>query len=519
MSTFTPRSTTLMLRSVPESKFTKYGKFAKSISHDSSIDLFARSPISKAIKAPHFNLIEYPSNHVYLTLDSMKNAGLRPRSYNTVIVCLDIRQDDRRGAIDKYTNLLRVATQIARERIALIYSDDSYSITDVSVGAKLSKTDPFQIEKEVLRLVYRNDPWAYNRELNSLEFKYKRVILESKPIFGGVCLTDRCNLRCDFCSKESQGKLQRRPLDDYKNLSEMFIGTVCTWQMDMFGEATEHPDFIEAVEWVDGKINESASISINTNGNLLTKDIVEVVRVSKFARVNVSLNSPDERTYELIMKGGSYNKVLNGVRSLVKARDDSKANSFKVSLSMILTEDTLGESEDFITLGENLGVDEVIIRALHLYPISVFDDIKQRYLEQIASTKDLVETVRKIEKRKSKSKIKVLFSPENVIWTNNLSRQVMFNNKTLLDMAGELPVEFDQPLKCSLPWSSFVNPTNDNRFSVCCFVLPFGLLTGDAPEYNFDDLWNGDMYQKLRRDIGGESSPHPCRAQVCRAIS
>ncbi len=97
-----------------------------------------------------------------------------------------------------------------------------------------------------------------------------------------------------------------------------------------------------------------------TNGLLLDKYVSKSVLGS--SQVRISLNAPDQETYEKIFgMNGSFVTVLDNITRLIKYRNTHNG-PVNVSLSMIIQSANYDKIGEFVDLAESLGVDSVQFR-------------------------------------------------------------------------------------------------------------------------------------------------------------
>ncbi len=148
-------------------------------------------------------------------------------------------------------------------------------------------------------------------------------IIEVKPITS-------CNLGCIYCSVD-EGPLSRRKVDfvvekdylveelkkivDFKN--EDYIDTHINAQ----GEPLLYADMVDLVADI-AKIPQVKCISIDTNGTLLTKQLIDDLADAGLTRINLSLNALDQEIADK-MAGFPYNlkKVMALAEYIPKKMD------------------------------------------------------------------------------------------------------------------------------------------------------------------------------------------------------
>ena len=132
-------------------------------------------------------------------------------------------------------------------------------------------------------------------------------LIEVKPITS-------CNLGCIYCSVD-EGPLSRRKVDfivekDYiveelKKLVEYKNEDYIDAHINAQGEPFLYADMVDLVADI-AKIPQVKSISIDTNGTLLTKQIIDELAVAGLTRINLSLNALDPEIADK-MAGFPYN--------------------------------------------------------------------------------------------------------------------------------------------------------------------------------------------------------------------
>jgi len=148
-------------------------------------------------------------------------------------------------------------------------------------------------------------------------------IIEIKPITS-------CNLGCIYCSID-EGPLSRRKVDfvvekdylieelkkiiDFKN--ENYIDAHINSQ----GEPLLYADMVDLVADI-AKIPQVKSISIDTNGTLLNKQLIDDLAAAGLTRINLSLNALDQKIADK-MAGYPYNlkKVMSLAEYIPKKMD------------------------------------------------------------------------------------------------------------------------------------------------------------------------------------------------------
>jgi uncharacterized Fe-S cluster-containing radical SAM superfamily enzyme len=132
-------------------------------------------------------------------------------------------------------------------------------------------------------------------------------LIEIKPMTS-------CNLSCVYCSVD-EGPSSRRKIDfvvekDYlvqelKKLVQYKQESYIDAHINAQGEPLLYANIVELVADI-AKIPQVKSISIDTNGTLLSKQLIDDLAAAGLTRINLSLNALDKKTADK-MAGTKYN--------------------------------------------------------------------------------------------------------------------------------------------------------------------------------------------------------------------
>ena len=133
-----------------------------------------------------------------------------------------------------------------------------------------------------------------------------------RPLTGlRISVTDKCNLKCFYCHAEGCSSSSREMTA--REIGEI-VGVATEFGVRKIkltgGEPLLRRDIVEIVSEAAGsKIQE---ISMTTNGTLLA-DLAEELAAAGLTRVNISLDTLDESTYEWITGEKLLREVLEGI--------------------------------------------------------------------------------------------------------------------------------------------------------------------------------------------------------------
>ena len=136
-----------------------------------------------------------------------------------------------------------------------------------------------------------------------------------------VSLTDRCNLRCEYCLPES-GIDNKIKHSDMLSLEEMFelIQEFVLLGIKKIrftgGEPLVRKGAVELIKRVS-ELEGVKEVTITTNGVLL-EEYADALLCAGVKRINVSLDTLDSKKYKEITRGGDIQRVFRGIEKAQK---------------------------------------------------------------------------------------------------------------------------------------------------------------------------------------------------------
>ncbi len=188
---------------------------------------------------------------------------------------------------------------------------------------------------------------SYDREINYLR----------------ISITDRCNLRCKYCIPE-QGveKLEHSSiltLEEIDEIVEAFVELGINKIRITGGEPLVRNGAVSLIR----KISQHEGIkdiALTTNGIYL-KDMAKELKEAGLKRVNISLDTMNEKKFSMMTRGGHLSNVLEGIE---KAKE---VGLTPIKLNVVLIGGfNDNEIEDFIALTKD---EEIDVRFIELMPI------------------------------------------------------------------------------------------------------------------------------------------------------
>jgi cyclic pyranopterin phosphate synthase len=143
-----------------------------------------------------------------------------------------------------------------------------------------------------------------------------------------VSVTDRCNLRCEYCMPEAgMPRLAHGDILTYEEMEAFLRVAVAEGIRHVRltgGEPLARHGVVSLVEKF-AAIPDLEDLSLTTNGILLP-DLGEALRGAGLKRVNLGISSLDPETYRTITRGGDLREAMKGLETAVKLFSPAKVN-------------------------------------------------------------------------------------------------------------------------------------------------------------------------------------------------
>ncbi|KAA8674722.1 GTP 3',8-cyclase MoaA [Clostridium sp. HV4-5-A1G] len=204
-----------------------------------------------------------------------------------------------------------------------------------------------------------------------------------------ISVTDLCNLRCRYCMPEKGiTKIQHDQilrLEEIYELAKIFVSLGIKKIRITGGEPLIRKGIINLIENI-GKLNKIKDFAMTTNGILLKK-YAGNLKNAGLNRVNVSLDTLDQKKYYDVTRGGCLKDVFEGIE---EAR---KVGLAPIKLNTVLISGfNDSEIESFVNLTKYEKID---VRFIELMPIGRTKDWS---LNKFISNKTVLEKVKELKK-------------------------------------------------------------------------------------------------------------------------
>lgn len=304
-----------------------------------------------------------------------------------------------------------------------------------------------------------------NLNINNKELANGDFYLNSLPPVLFIELTQNCNLSCSMC-RAADGRYKNRNMKDdlYRSISTSLFSTATLIDLRGFGESTILKDFENKLTIA---ATSGARIRLVTNA-LAIRPYIWRKLMEVGATVVVSVDASTKQTMHLLGRG-SFEKLVG---SLVAAKNENeRAGGFgSIYFNTTVSSLNIREIKGIVALADNLDV-----RRITLFPIVTRRD-NPLHLDNVAP---IIE--------------------ENLQEATALAINLNVELRLGASLDSSLTLEMGLPFRCSHPWQYCYIDYSGN-VGYCDHLIGHTSLTlGNLTVNTFDEIWNGESYQELRR--------------------
>lgn len=285
---------------------------------------------------------------------------------------------------------------------------------------------------------------------------FRHDIRLGKPFVLMVEPTNFCNLKCPLCPSGNGDMTRERgimPFEHFKHIFEQQKDHLLLLMLWNQGEPFINKNLTNMIRLATAH-NVPTLTSTNVH-YIKTKEDAEDIVDSGLSELVVSLDGVTPETYVQYRVGGNFDRVLDGIRLLVQAKQDLNKTHPLIHLQFIIMKHNEHEIETARTLARDLGVDRLSLKTAQVYTESE----AQTYLP---SDDKFSRYDYDADQLSTKNKI------------SNTCRHLWYS--TVVN------------------WDGAISP--------CCFDKDVHYGLGDALNgQTFDQIWTGEKYTNFRNAI------------------
>lgn len=352
---------------------------------------------------------------------------------------------------------------------------------------------PFKrLEEGLERTEVFTESQKQNIRLKARDLSEERVVWESVPFRLLFEPNRRCNLHCLHCD------IERRGTGDLNlELIERLLEEIGWGTYEMMPFIGGEPTLAPLVQIADMARRHHQHLNLITNGQRLTGELFESI-ADVTARLQFSLHSHRPETLARIMPGLDLGRVSRNIRSAVQL---ARHTDTQILMGMVVMRSNLTELEDYVRAVHDLGVRRICFQKL--YPFSSI-----HAAEGIEGRVDPAEARPFLLKALDAAIDLGVFLDTNVDelfgeTRNAITRPSRFDP---FQQTAHL-IEWFRPGHCITAATALLVEW-DGSVLPCCRDH---IVLGNLHHQSFQELWNGEVMQRLRASFYRKRLSENCR--------
>ncbi|MBN2173191.1 MAG: SPASM domain-containing protein [Bacteroidales bacterium] len=295
---------------------------------------------------------------------------------------------------------------------------------------------------------------------------FRKPVAWGKPFSISLEPTTSCNLRCPECPSGLR-KFSRNTGTLSFDLYQKIIGQLGDYLVYMIlyfqGEPYMNPSFFDIVKDAGRRKIYTAT---STNAHFLSDENARKTVESGLNRLIISLDGIGQDEYSSYRVGGRYERVIDGIKNMVKWKKELKSRTPHIILQFIVFRTNEHQLDRVRELAHDLEVDELQFKTAQFYNYEKGN--------RLMTTIDKYSRYRQLK---------------DGTWEIKND----FKNKC-----------YRMSVSCVITWDGLVVP--------CCFDKDAEHQMGDLKIDSFDKVWSSEPYRKFRSQIlSGRKSIDICR--------
>ncbi|XP_029900328.1 molybdenum cofactor biosynthesis protein 1 isoform X2 [Myripristis murdjan] len=267
------------------------------------------------------------------------------------------------------------------------YSSATHKENELELGDSTSAAANFAASLKTGSTQELVSPRSRRQRLNDSDIPFSAFLTDSfgrRHSYLRISLTEKCNLRCQYCMPEEGVKLTPRgqllSTSEVLTLARLFVQEGVEKIRLTGGEPLIRPDVLDIIAELR-KLEGLKTIAVTTNGMNLAR-LLPKLKESGLDLINISLDSLVPAKFEFIVRRKGFHKVMEGIDKAI----EMGYNPVKVNCVVMrgLNEDEL---LDFVALTEKKPLE---VRFIEYMP---FDGNKWNF-KKMVSYQEMLDRIR-----------------------------------------------------------------------------------------------------------------------------
>ena len=306
--------------------------------------------------------------------------------------------------------------------------------------------------------------------------------------------TNRCDSKCQTCIRtfETLEQPADLTLERVRSIVEQFP-TLDRVVLHGIGEPLLNPEIFDIVAYLKTRV---ATVLFNSDAIGLTRPRAVRLVESGLDEYRVSMDAATASTFRKLRGVDCFERVTTNVARLVALQRELGQTTPRVSLWFTVSRANVEELPAFVQLAADLAVAEVYVQRLVFNGLGLATDANALHGRLRAREQAL------------------LAEAEALASSKGIAMRASGLTTPLASLHGSAG-DARHWAGCQRPWTLAYVTANGNVLPCC--ISPWvardyrGLILGNAFTDRFEDIWDGERYQRFRTEFESDTPPDPCR--------
>lgn len=227
------------------------------------------------------------------------------------------------------------------------------------------------------------------------EYRYRSILVQSKPAFFVIEPTNHCNLRCSLCptgQRDPAVPRGRMKFEAFKKIIDAISKHALVVNLLNWGEPLLHPDLPKFIEYA-GQSGLWPIVSSNFSLPITDAFLRDLLK-SSLGVLHISLDGTDPETYSVYRRGGDFHCVVENLQRATRMKRELGLKYPIIETSMIVSRYNEHQIAASFELSKTLGADRHKLSKLQIDPSSSLDwlPLDQQYAYKNYSEDDSEES-------------------------------------------------------------------------------------------------------------------------------
>lgn len=194
----------------------------------------------------------------------------------------------------------------------------------------------------------------------------KKTIVWGRPLILTVEPTNICNLKCPLCVT-GNGRMTRKAglmsLETFKRTVDEVSDRLFYLLLYHQGEPFINKAFLDFVEYAKRK---RIFVTTSTNAHYFNEETARHTVMSGLDSIIISVDGPDQKSYETYRVGGDLANVRSGIANLVRQKKKLRSKTPVIYLQFIVMRHNEHQISEMQALAKDLGVDKFLTKTVQV---------------------------------------------------------------------------------------------------------------------------------------------------------